>query len=236
MRTYVPGIDISIPVSFAQDGRPHVPDEDSATYTLLDASATPVLGHIDQSVVVSVNKATISLPAAVNEITTTFSKRTVVISYTVAGNPYEMRVVYRLMPSLNFTITPSDVRSYLGVNEGELRNDDVDLVRAYIAIQEEVGVTSLVDALSSGEIAEIRANEAILYWAALDLIPSLKLRVAQSEKDGPLSFTRPALKNFDELEQTTRARLTAALDSVTGRAETSSPLLITTNDADPITG
>lgn len=236
MRSYTAGTDITLRVEFLLAGQPIVPDTGTATYTLYGQDGAAITGHIDQALTVTTYYAMVELPSSVNAIATSFEKRTVVVNYEKAGSVYSFRVSYQLVPFLNITVIPRDVRKFLGVNESELPDDDIDLNRAYFAIRSEVGSTVLSTALSSGELAETRANEAVLYWAVLDILPSVQLRIAQQQADGPISFQRVAVRDFSKLETEARARLATALATVTGRATGAYPLMITTNDADPITG
>lgn len=236
MQTFTADADITLRFQFLQGTTPVLPDTNTAVYTLYGQDGLPVAGHVGEDVTVSTYFGTIELPSAVNEIETSFGKRTVVVTYEKSGAVYTIRISYRLVPFLNITVMPRDVRNFLGVNDSELPDDDIDLNRSYFAVREEVGSAVLATALASGELAETRANEAILYWAALDLLPSLQLRIAQQQADGPISFHRVSVRDFSKLETEARARLATALSTVSGRSETDYPLMITTNGADPITG
>ncbi|WP_189348028.1 hypothetical protein, partial [Mesorhizobium sp. M2D.F.Ca.ET.232.01.1.1] len=149
-----------------------------------------------------------------NQITTAFSRRVVRITAERGGIPFDAVTMYRLTPQILYTVTPKDVRGFLGVNEGELPDEDVDLAGAYLNLEFSIGRDKLAAALTSGEEAELRANEAVLYSTVLELIPSLANRVAQEETDGALSFKRNARKDFSDLKKSAEDRLSAALAAI----------------------
>ncbi|TGV62440.1 hypothetical protein EN803_37360, partial [Mesorhizobium sp. M2D.F.Ca.ET.160.01.1.1] len=62
----------------------------------------------------------VTIPAAHNQITTAFSRRVVRITAERGGIPFDAVTMYRLTPQILYTVTPKDVRGFLGVNEGEL--------------------------------------------------------------------------------------------------------------------
>lgn len=235
MRTFVAGKDVTLPVPLTYNGQPAVPDSGTAVLHVLGPDGSEVYtqnlmtGPTDAVIVVTV-------PAANNAITTSFSRRTVMISAERAGIPFESIVVYRLVPAINYTVTPADVRGFLGVNENELPDQDVDLTAALMDLEFNFTRATMTTALTSGEEAEVRANEAILYTAVLKLIPSLANRVAQEESDGALSFKRNSRKDFTEIRLAAQAGLSAAIAVISPVIDPGFAVLITTQDADPITG
>lgn len=235
MKTYATDTDVTLSVAFVRDGQPVIPEPNTVEFTVYDHTGVPIhtgsvaTGAADYGV-------RILVPAEKNAITTSFSKRTVIVRATSGGMPIEERVVYRLMPFALHSVTPQDVRSYLGLDDSDLPDDDIDIAKAYLELQIEVGRGQFDAALSSGEEPEIRANDAIIYKTVLDLIPSLQNRVAQAETDGGLSFKRNPVRDYNSLATLTRERLSSALSLITIGVEPSYTFMTTTNDADPITG
>ncbi|MBN9548148.1 MAG: hypothetical protein J0H31_04495 [Alphaproteobacteria bacterium] len=235
MRTFEAGRDVTIPVNLTYNGQPAVPDSGTAVLSVSAPSGDVLLtedlttGPTDVVIVVTI-------PAVHNQITTSFSRRVVRITAERGGIPFDAVTMYRLTPQILYTVTPKDVRGFLGVNEGELPDEDVDLAGAYLNLEFEIGRDTLTAALTSGEEAELRANDAVLYSTVLDLIPSLANRVAQEETDGALSFKRNARKDFAELKKSAEDRLSAALAIINPVVDPGYAILITTTDADPITG
>jgi len=236
MRTFEAGKAVTLTVALTQqNGQPAVPDEGTAVLSVRAPDGTELrtetltIGPADHLV-------TVTIEAIHNQITTPFSRRIVAVSGLCGGLPFETKVMYRLLPAILYTVQPEDVRRFIGINEGELPNEDVDLAAAMLALEFEVTRERLSTALVSGTQDELRANEAILYRTVLDIIPSLANRVALEESDGALTFRRHARTDFSELRRTAEARLSAALATINPSIDPGYSILITTADADPITG
>ncbi|TPL42612.1 MULTISPECIES: hypothetical protein [unclassified Mesorhizobium] len=235
MRTFEAGRDVTLPVNLFYNGQPAVPDAGTAVLSVADPGGAViytedlVTGPTDVVILVTI-------PAEHNQISTSFARRIVRISAARSGVPFDSITAYRLVPTILYTVQPKDVRSFLGVNESELPDEDVDLSGALLNLEFSVSRTTLAAALTSGEEAELRANEAILYRTVLDIIPSLANRVAMEETDGALSFRRNARKDFSELKAAAESRLSAAMAVISPTIDPGYAILITTADADPITG
>lgn len=235
MRTFEAGRDVTIPVNLTYNGQPAVPDAGTA---VLYVSAPGGETLYTEALTTGPTDVTVlaTIPAEHNTITTSFSRRVVRVTAQRGGIPFEAVTMYRLTPQILYTVQPKDVRSFLGVNEGELPDEDVDLSGAYLKLEFDIGRDKLVAALTSGEEAELRANDAILYSTVLEIIPSLANRVAQEETDGALSFKRNSRKDFAELKKAAEDRLSTALAVVNPVIDPGYAILITTTDADVITG
>jgi hypothetical protein len=237
---FLAGSDITIPVRFERLGEPTIPTVGSVKYTLRGHDGLPIVGHTDVSVTTTTTTTSINLPlpAAVNTASLRIEKRHLFITYEVAGATYQMALSYRLVPFLNHTVTKDKVRSQFGgIAKHHLPDDDIDLVRAYLQIEEKVGQSTLDTALASGTVLEITANDAILWQAALDVLPSVQLRIMQKETDGALSFERGDLaSSLPMLEESLRQKLLAAVNTISGRTTESLPLIAFALPTDPITG
>jgi len=242
MQDFLAGEDIQLSFVFGTGAEPVIPDVGSVTYTLLGPAGNPIDGM--QNVPITTDAATfstrVSVPASYNEIgvNKAFDRRSLLVRWTKGGVSDWMRLNYRIIPNFPFTVTPAAVRAFLGVNKGELPDEEIDLFSAYIYVQEAVSDPIILsNALSSGDRVELLANDIIAMRAAIDLIPSLQNRVAQSEKNGVMGFDRIKIKDYSGLLADAYARYYAGLGLIdTG---VSSPanyiLLVTTTDTDPIT-
>jgi len=239
MQDFVAGEDIELPVSLIVGGQPVIPDEDSVKFTLRDHSGAVIDGM--SNIPVSTGSADyrfmIEIPAEYNTLSAgkRFERRTINLSYTHNGIARGLRLHYRLIPYLNHSVTPAQVRSFLGVNETELPDDEINLVDAYFVVEEQVGQTILEESLTSGTTSEIAANTLVRMRAVLDVIPSLKQRVAQEERSGQKSFSRPLIHDFDALREEAEKRYQVALNTFSTGIELPLNLVVTTQDVDPIT-
>lgn len=242
MQDFFSGETVKLSFVFGLGDEPAIPDIGSVTYTVFSAGGLPLAGL--ENVSFTTNAAsfggTITIPAAENGIAPgkTFDRRSVLIRWTEDGADDWMRIGYRLIPNTPYSVTPATVRSFLGVNKNELPDEEIDLFGAYIYVQEAVSdPTILTAALSSGDRTELVANDVIAMRCAIDIIPSLQNRVAQSEKNGVMGFDRIKIKDFSQLLADAYARYHNGLSLVDTNASTAADvtLLITTTDTDPIT-
>jgi hypothetical protein len=148
----------------------------------------------------------------------------------------QIRMALRVIPLLIHTASPQGVRELLGINANELADEAIDLVTAYFEVEDEVTKTLLDAALTSGTTKEVAANQAILARAALNVLPSLRHRIAQKETDGMVGFDRPEIKDFDHLHHELTARYGEAVSKVTGRTPLGYQMAVFTQPVDPITG
>jgi hypothetical protein len=227
----------TVAVRFQVDGQPRPPDADSVSYTLYGQDGEPLAADVAVPVGPVATEVRIVTDPSTDARTLRIEKRTMVVSWKVAGVPYSQRIVYRLSAFLNHTVTPDQIRSYLGVDARDLKDAEIDLIEAFLAAEERFTPELLDVALAQGGIVEQRANDAILYLAALRVIPSLQLRVAQEERDGPIGFTRQVVRDFSALEAKTRELLAEAVATVsTVNAVETYNLMALSQPTDPITG
>lgn len=227
----------SITARFVVDGHPRPPDANSVTYSLYGQSGELLVE--DAAVVTGPTAVQVQIvtPAQTDERELRFEKRTMIVRWTVGGVPFQQRITYRLTAFLNHTITAEQVRSYLGVKERDLADSEIDVIGAYIEAETLLTAELLDITLAQGGIEERRANDVILYLAVLRVIPSLKLRVAQEEREGSIGLVRPQIRDFSELQATTETRLAEALQLVNASAVIDTPTLIVASlPTDVITG
>lgn len=220
-----------------------IPDVGSVAYSLYDGQGVPLV--VDQALTPEADATGVSIkvPAISNVIAPDrfFERRTALVSWTADGRGYSARAGYRVIDLPPYGVMPADVRTYLALNEDELRDDEVDLFTAYVTLAGVIGRDRLDAALSAGTLVEVRASRAVMLTAATALFPSLRYRIAQSKTDGTLKFER--LKDaaaFDGLVAATADELRQITQELTGDTSASEalPFLLglTTNTTDPVTG
>ena len=194
-----------------------VPDANSVSYQLYGTDGTPI--GTSTSVTTSGDTGvTLTIPGSANAITTPrlFEKRTIVLYLTSGGTPYSFKSSYRLVPFLNYSCTAADVRAVIGADEDELTDEEVDLVSAYFLVQAQLtDPTQLATALASGTRTELLANEAIVGMAVCEMNSGLPPQMAQTRKDGTMSFTRFEI-NWKAVNIQARAMVARGLAAISG--------------------
>ena len=180
----------------------------------------------------------VTLPATLHNIgSKQLDNRILLVSWRKDGAGYSSRRTYRVASILPVASTEADVRSALGVDESELHDDEIDLLAAYLTIQSEVGAATLTTALSSGSLATIQAERAIVAEAALAVLPSLRLRLTQVVVNGALREERfKGTPDFDKIALTLRAQRAAGITGVQGGESTLPTFAVLTSPTDAITG
>ena len=237
MLNFTAGEACTIPVAFLVDGEYVSPDLNSVTYSLRDNTGALFVSATDIAVTLSATatEAFIAISALLNTKTLTIETRSLVVSFSVNSRPYQIRVHYRLNDWLNIAVTAEDVRNHLGLTRGELPDGEVDLYGAYYRLNDLLGGTVLSDALVSGTLTAQFANEAVIYEAALILIPSLPARMIRKQADGTTSFERFPHFEFEVLRSKLSALLDEALGQVTGDVLLTPSLLVAGSRTDPVT-
>lgn len=241
MFDYLAGSNVTLMVELSEAGAPLIPDSGSLTYTVRDQEGAAIPGLTDVPVTTGPTtfRVSITIPAINNAIAVDkrFEKRTVTFNYLVSTNAKQQSVAYRLTAFLNHIVTGGQIRGFIGVQQHELPDEEIDLMVAFLKVEKVVGLAELADALSSGTTVELSANEMIRMQAVLDVLPSLKQRIAQSETNGLKGFSRPVIRDFSDVEQKAKDRYADALTDTTGRTTDSAhSLAVLTQDTDPVTG
>lgn len=242
MREFVAGAEAHLNVEFGTAAAPVIPDAGTVKFTVLNHVGDAIPDLTEQLVTTDLTSwaASITVPATHNAIEPgrSFERRMVTVHYQVNGRRFDRVVGYRLTPRLHHSVTGQEIRSFLGVNEHELGDEDLDLFAAYMKVEAEITAPVLQAALTSGTSRELAANTMIRMQAVIAILPSLKTRVAQSETNGPIGFTRSNIRDFRAVQGTANELYLAARDEITGTDSTqaSLTLVLVTQDADPITG
>jgi hypothetical protein len=236
----IAGTPTALSIPFIIGTQPVAPDAGSVTYTIKDQLGTPMVGLTDIPYVVTgtVYELKILVPSSANQITGTrrFERRNVVVNFKVAGEEMQISRVYRVVPEPSFTVTASDVRAFIGIEDHEMPDEDIDLLSAYLVVEKDVSADILTAALTSGTTDEIAANTLIRMRAVLDVLPSAKQRMAQSETNGVKQFSRVDLKELDKLKIEAERRYQEAVDELVVVAETNISFFLAVSGTDAITG
>lgn len=242
MQDFLSDENVNLTFFYGNGSEPTIPDAGSVSYTVLDHSGNPLVALTDVPITTdgSTIRSLIVIPAIYNsvDLSKEFERRTVIVRYTSQGLSKLNRIVYRLVPMVHYTTTVDSVRAFLGVNDGELGDKDIDLFGAYLFVRDAFNDPITLDAaLVSGGRLEIAANDAIAMRAAVDVIPSLQTRIAQSEKNGPMGFDRVKIKDFSGLMEAALVRYADAVNLISGVDSIGSDvtLIVVTQDVDPIT-
>lgn len=236
----IAGTPSALTIRFQVGDQPVAPDVGSVTYTIKDQSGAAMAGLTDLAYVTTSTtyQMMVLVPSSAHTINSgrRFERRTVVVNFTVNAAPVQLTRTYRIVPELAHTVTPAEVRAFIGIEAHELPDDDIDILSAFMLAEKDVGEAELAAALISGTTAEIAANTLIRMRAVLDVLPSAKQRMAQSEKNGVKEFSRVDLKELDKLGAIAEARYEEAYDEIVVRTETNVSLFLTTSSTDAITG
>lgn len=232
------GAAYSISFDIMQDGDYVVPDEGSVAYTLYDNTGAAVSGQTAVAVDsdATTNRVTIDIASGYNTIGSgrTFEQRTVRLSYKYQQKSYMVEDWYYVTSALNFRVSPMEVISALGIREGEVLANEVDLVQAYFKVADSVG-SGFDTALSSGTISQIKANEAIKITAALSLARVIELK-AFRKFGNELSYARFDGLDFEAIRANLKDALSDALGSLDGVTASAGSLFTVTTPVNPITG
>ncbi|CCV12940.1 hypothetical protein [Mesorhizobium sp. STM 4661] len=240
MFDYLDGANVTLMVTLVDGGVPVVPTVGSLTYTVRDQEgvAIPALTDVPVTTGPTTFNISVVIPAVNNAVAVgrRFEKRTVTFDFLMNGVSKQQITTYRLTAYLNHSVTPGQIRGFVGVQQHELPDSEIDLMIAFMKVEKEVGLEELGIALASGTTVELAANEMIRMQAVLDVLPSLKQRIAQTETNGLKGFSRPVIRDFSDVERQAQGRYAEALQETTGRTGVDLPLAALTQDTDPITG
>lgn len=204
-------------IDFIEDGEFYTPDVGSVTYTLLDNQNVAISGQT--SIVVTTTASTtnvvLNIGAAYNIKSSLkdFENRTIHLKGTVGGKPFAIRSRYRLIDSALLILDPNNVRVILGVSDSELPDEDIDVFISYFKYANKYGDT-FKNAFSQGDISALYAESVVYLETAINAVPALRLKVAQTESDGVVRFSRFTNIDWDSLLADLKSKLEEALLTV----------------------
>jgi hypothetical protein len=227
--------DVTITVPLIMNGEFVVPLAGSVRYIVRGHSGSVLAGPTSIVTDENTTSVTITIPAALNVISGDVENRHLVVSFGTPSGSYQIGNTYRLVNWLNLAASAVDVRRFLGVTVDELPDDEVDLVKSYLTIKTEMG-SVFTDALSATDSSVYAANDLVVYRTVLDVIPSLQLRVIQTEKSDILSASRSSKIDYGALAREASARYSAAARLVNPTVEDELTLFLVAGVDDPIVG
>lgn len=199
---------------------------------LVDQELTPDAGAISMLILISGAHNSCTKPL--------FETRTLAWSYVTDAGLVSDRIVYRVQKPIPFPVSADGVRAKLGVEQHELKDEEIDLVTAYSEMLELVPEGSAAIYETAGDRNTIILIHAIEALAALSYLSALQLKIAQRESSGTNEFYRYSSVDWRRIEDDLIghvARARALLDTeydISGGTVTS--FIKATPDPDAITG
>lgn len=165
------------------------PDGD-VTWSALGPDGAVITSGIEAVPVTAVS-VNLTVPAPVNalDVGEMTSYRDLVWSYTVQGAVVSGEQRYSIEGRVPFGVTPDGVRNKLGVQRHDVPDDQISLLKAYFSFADTVGDPLFAQNAYTDE-EELRIRDAIEALAALELIPSMQVRIAQKESSGTDTYQR----------------------------------------------
>lgn len=190
------------------------PDDGAVSVTVLDTDGFAISGHVDQPATVPENGTSASylIPSAANTLPSGGAGyRFVEFKFLYNEQPYTLMDQYELVTRTMLPVTPSDVRSKLGVLASELADAEIDIVGTYRKLQNALTAIDFDALFTSGGYELTHLNKLLVASAALSVLPSLQLRVTAKEQVDNTIWQRLAKIDFDLL----RDQLQAEVDDET---------------------
>lgn len=201
-----------------------LPDGD-VSYTL-NGGAAGVVTPPPGATSVSINIAGILNTLSPGTLT---GYRELLWSYVSGGIPISGEVRWTLEGSIPFGVTADGVRQKLGLDvDSDLPDKQIPLAKGYLKFQNTVGVSELIALETASEYNLLLIVDAIEAIAALELLPTLQVRVAKTETSGTNTYTRQNI-DWEILDKRLRAYISDAISAVapTNAASSGSLFLVT---------
>lgn len=154
---------------------------------------TPVSGAISQEISVIASNNTLASG-------TLWGSRELAWSFNGQTGFFE----YSLESRVPFGATADGVRTKLGLTDADLADEEIPLLKAYLTFRDTVGTTAL--AAVSSDLAKMKVSNAVEAMAALALLPTLQVRIAQKESSGTNQFERFKI-DWEALAEVLRAMI-----------------------------
>jgi hypothetical protein len=161
----------------------------NAGEVLVDDEVTPDVGALSHLLVIDGAHNGVAQPL--------FENRTLVFSYLTATGVVSDRVTYRVDKPIPFVASADGVRLKLGIEKHELADEEIDLVTAYAQLTSFGDPTPYQSSGDRNSLLMVHAIEAI---AALVVVGTLQLKIAQREDSGTNKFIRYAGPDWLRIE------------------------------------
>lgn len=182
--------DVTVPIDFIVDG--DFVDPSSATFIIRDHTGA----QLDSGPVID---GQVTVPAALNEILDPWENRYISVVFSYNGGTHFFRESYSLSEFIPLSARPRSVRDILGVDQKELPDDAIDVTEAYFQLLDQRG-PAFSEALSLTGERNRALNQAVILQAALNVLPSLPLRLMITVRTEDSSASRLKEIDFDKLE------------------------------------
>lgn len=154
---------------------------------------TPVVGDVSVDIQIAASNNDLN----VGEL---LGAREILWSYSVGGQAASGSHRYTLEGAIPFVVSENGVRQLLGIDqEDDLPDVDVPLAKAYLYFQNFVGEAELAAGIVGTAFERSCVATAIEAQAALMVLPSLQVRLAQKESSGTNQFARGKIA-WEQLE------------------------------------
>lgn len=223
-----------------------LPDTGSVRLTVRDHAGVALTSFDNLLLVVTGNQYELTIPGSDNTlgVGNQLENRHIRVTYLVNGQAMQIKDSYKLCQFLPFAVVENDVRALLGLTYEELPDTDIDLYSAYFTLDDylttvKLTTTPLKDYLVAGTVKSIKANQLVAVQAAIDILPSIPQRIADTQKTENAEFTRNQKVDPYSLSKQLegmKADLTNALLTVDPNAFTTPTIFAVSTPTDPITG
>lgn len=229
---------INIPFEFKFGDDLVVPDASSVTLTVTEANGTVISGYDGLAITpdVGASQTVLSISAAANTKTNDFELRQCEVYFEYNSTPVTGYITYQIVDRINIPVSPSEVRNLIGISESEWPNENIDLIKAYSDLQDDIEDFDVETTLVSGESAAKTIIDAIKYKAAIQILPSLEIIAVQSLQADNVMFRRFEEVDFEAMRNRLTAEYDGFLSDITGESGVT-PILATTGvGTDAVTG
>lgn len=169
-----------------------------------------------------------------------FEQRTLEWEYTTATQAVSDSIAYTLHTPINFPVSKDSVRDMLGVSHEELEDRDIDMFGGYMAFREYVGSDQDLSAYeNTGDFDSYRITKAIEAAVALQILPSIQVRLPKKYDSGTSAYERWNTIDWEGLRASIDTHLARALELIDPTADVYEALdifVLSDRPPDPITG
>lgn len=239
MRYVVAGRDAQIKIPLVDERGevlPFSPDGAYGHWEMLDKTGEVITsGRLDTSDFID-GKAVISLPATfvILEQGKSYKQCFLAVNVLHGDGGESYNVPFKIISFVPISVTASDVRKLLGVDQYILGDDSVDLYESYYQLVQEQGEVFSEAMFGTSEDAYFKANRAVALKCAIALCPTLQVIVPKTETDSIVSQTRFNI-DFEALKKSLEAELFAVISEVVGGSVPNTELYVGAMD-DIVTG
>lgn len=194
MRYVYEGEQFRIPIFFRDAFNAIIPDLGSVNLTIYNSEGDPIVeeqnldpnGGTHLVYEVTTGEALELIPGTIA------TRYQITARYTYNGGLVEGRDThaYTVIKFAAHGATEEDVRSLLGLTVVEMPNSGVDIDLAYLNTAWDVGPEAFEEGLKAGDQRSEGCRGAVVARAAQELLPGLRVRLAQEVVDGSRQFAR----------------------------------------------